>query len=230
MHDPNRLIVEAAAQLLHPMLADIVFVGGCATGLLVTDPAAGDVRPTTDVDVIAEVGSYAEYTAPSERLRAIGLTEDNREDAPTCRWRYEELVLDVLPTNEQILGFASQWYRPAIASADHVQLRGVTLQLITSVYFVATKLEAFRGRGGDDYAASHDLEDLLTIVDGRPTLTDEMLNAPTDVQRYIAIECRRLLDTRAFRDALPGYLLPDAASHACQPLLLDRLELLASLA
>lgn len=230
MHDPNRLIVEAAAQLLHPMLADIVFVGGCATGLLITDPAAGDVRPTTDVDVITEVSSYAEYAALSERLRAIGLTEDNREDAPTCRWRHDELVLDVLPTNEQILGFASQWYRPAIASADRIQLRGVALRLITSVYFVATKLEAFRGRGRDDYAASHDLEDLLTVVDGRPTLTDEMLNAPTDVQRYVATECGRLLDTRLFRDALPGYLLPDAASQARQPLLLERLELLASLA
>ena len=106
MDDPNRQILEAVATVLVPVLDEVVFVGGCVTGLLITDPAAEKVQPTTDVDVITEVSSYGEYADLSERLRDLGLVEDNSEDSPTCRWRYEALVIDVMPTDEKILGFA----------------------------------------------------------------------------------------------------------------------------
>jgi hypothetical protein len=62
MPNPNLELLELAAKQLRPLLSEIVFVGGCATGLLVDDPAAAPVRGTYDVDVIAEIGSYAEYT------------------------------------------------------------------------------------------------------------------------------------------------------------------------
>jgi hypothetical protein len=58
-----------AAERLRRLLSEIVLVGGCATGLLIDDPGAAPVRGTYDVDVIAKIGSYAEYTVFSERLR-----------------------------------------------------------------------------------------------------------------------------------------------------------------
>lgn len=84
MQNPNLALLEDAVRLLQPLLDELVFVGGCATGLLITDPAAGGLRPTKDVDVITEVASYAEYATLSERLRTLGLHPDTREDAPTC--------------------------------------------------------------------------------------------------------------------------------------------------
>src|SRR5216684_8355014 len=39
------------AARLKGLLPEIVFVGGCTTGLLITDPAASPVRVTDDVDV-----------------------------------------------------------------------------------------------------------------------------------------------------------------------------------
>jgi len=81
MANPNyRLLVEAA-KLLRPILGELVFVGGCTTGLLITDKAAADVRPTYDVDAIAEITSYMEYTAFSERLRA----EPGKQKPRSCR-------------------------------------------------------------------------------------------------------------------------------------------------
>ena len=61
MPNPNLELLELAAERLRPLLSEIVFVGGCATGLLVDDPGAAPVRGTYDVDVIAEIVSYAEY-------------------------------------------------------------------------------------------------------------------------------------------------------------------------
>jgi hypothetical protein len=55
MNDPNLPRLEAALKLMQPLLDELVFVGGCATGLLITDPSAGGIRPTKDVDTITQV-------------------------------------------------------------------------------------------------------------------------------------------------------------------------------
>ena len=81
--NPNLQLVTDAAKLLGPILGELVFVGGCATALLITDKAAADVRPTFDVDAIAEITSYAGYTEFSDRLRKLGFQEDISEGATT---------------------------------------------------------------------------------------------------------------------------------------------------
>ena len=163
MNDPNLTLLEGAVRLLQPLLDELVFVGGCATGLLITDPVGVGIRPTKDVDAITEVGSYAEYAKLSERLRDLGLTEDRREGAPICRWRRGDLIIDVMPTDERILGFSNRWYMPALGSAQHVNVAGLRPRVVTAVHFLAMKLEAFHGRGKDDVMGSHDLEDLITV-------------------------------------------------------------------
>ena len=122
MPNPNLEQLIAAAALLRPMLGDLVFVGGAITSLLVTDEGAGLPRTTLDVDAIAEIGSYAEYTAFGERLRALGFSEDANEGAPLCRWVHSGTILDVMPLDEKILGFSNRWYRVAMEAATTHQL------------------------------------------------------------------------------------------------------------
>src|SRR6266404_8233350 len=97
MPNRNLELLTDAAELLRPVLDDLVFVGGCATSLLITDKAAADVRPTFDVDAIAEITSYADYTVFSQKLRKLGFAEDASEDAPICRWKQATTTLDVMP-------------------------------------------------------------------------------------------------------------------------------------
>ena len=111
MHDPNLRLLEAAARLLEPLLDEVVFVGGCVTGLLIT---------------------------------------------------------------------------------------------------------------------SHDLEDAMTVIDGRDELVAEVLNAPHDVRAYIGNEFAKLLRTRDFVDAMPGFLPPDEDSQARLRVLQQRVAALAA--
>jgi hypothetical protein len=75
MANPNYQLLIDAAKLLKPMLGELVFVGGCTTGLLITDKAAADVRPTFDVDAIAGVTSYVGYTELSDsNYRPLGIS------------------------------------------------------------------------------------------------------------------------------------------------------------
>ena len=153
------LLIEAA-RLLEPLLGELVFVGGSTTALLITDKAAAEVRPTYDVDAIAEISSYAAYADFSERLRKCGFTEDAGEGAPICRWRQKKTILDVMPLDENILGFSNRWYKPALDFAVVHELGpDLRVRVVTGVYFCATKLDAFAGRGKGDYQLSHDLED-----------------------------------------------------------------------
>ncbi len=108
MKDQNRAQLITAAEALQPLLPELVFVGGCVTGLLLTDPGAPSPRGTTDVDAIAEITSYEQYSRFGERLRAVGFTEDLSEGAPLCRWVKERTIFDVMPLDERILGFSNR--------------------------------------------------------------------------------------------------------------------------
>lgn len=227
MADENRKLLIRGARMLGDLRDEFVFVGGCTTGLLITDPAAADIRPTLDVDVIVATTSVAEYYAIAKRLRAVGFHEDTKV---ICRWKHRnDLTLDVMPTDRTVLGFANKWYPGAIAHAIDCELEGgLVIRVVTPPYFCATKIEAFHGRGNGDYAGSHDLEDLLAVVDGRPELIAEIQEAEDSVRRYLAAEVRDLLMRHEFLDALPGSLMPDAANQARLPLLVSRLEQIAA--
>lgn len=114
--------------------------------MFVTDPAAGGIRPTKDVDAIVDVTSYAEYASLSERLRTLGLVEDTSEDAPLCRWRHGNVIIDVMPIDASVVGFSNRWYPKAIATAQQRSIAGHRVRIVTPALFMATKFEAFHGR------------------------------------------------------------------------------------
>ncbi len=121
MADPHLPLLEDAVRKLLPFLDEIVFFGGATLGLLITDEAAAPIRGTTDVDVIAEIVTYADYIDFSDRLRRAGFTEDTGEQPLTCRWHDGSLTLDILP---------NIWYEPALrhASIASDTSRGCTQQ------------------------------------------------------------------------------------------------------
>jgi hypothetical protein len=207
-----------------------VFLGGCATQLLITDPAAAPVRISDDVDVIVEITSYSAYAKFSRRLRQLGFAEDSSEGAPLCRFRAAGMKLDVMPTDERILGFSNRWYKSALKSARTVVFEGLNLRVVTAPCFVATKLEAFKGRGAGDVYASKDLEDIISVVDGRPSLLEEISGADTPVRSYIGREFDELMKNRGFLDALPGHVPGDPASQSRVPRIMRAMRALARIA
>jgi predicted nucleotidyltransferase len=230
-NDPNVAMLEVVAHRLGDALRHrLVFTGGAVVGLLITDPAMPSIRPTEDVDLVAQVLARAEFDEVEVALRAQGFKPDMSPEAPICRWRVDHVTVDVMPTLEAILGFSNRWYPLAVTSAATMVLpSGLGIHVVQAPVFVATKLEAFHGRGQNDYLFSHDLGDLISVIDGRDVFLNECMQAPDELRRYLAAEVRQLLSQRAFLDALPGHLPTDAASQARLPDLERMLRALASL-
>jgi hypothetical protein len=112
-------------------------------------------------------------------------------------------------------------------ATSHELPDGTSIRLISAPHFIAAKIEAFRNRGEADYLASHDLEDLVFVVDGRAEIVDEVQSAADELREYLARRLGELLDTPAFLDALPGHLPGDAASQRRLPSLREKLQRMA---
>ena len=228
--DINIRMIIHVAKRLGDLRDKVVFVGGCATGMFITDPAMPEVRVTQDVDVIVEVTSRMEYYRFEEELRSRGFKQDMSENTPVCRWLVDVIKVDIMPTQEDILGFSNRWYLPAIKNADLIELENeLTIKLVSPPYFLATKIDAFNGRGGGDYMASHDMEDIITILDGRPEIVSEIRSSSDDLKDFLSRTFRILLVNDEFLDSIPGHLSPDRASQTRLPLLIKRLGEIAEM-
>jgi hypothetical protein len=216
---------------LGDLVDQVVFLGGATTNLLLTDPAAPSVRPTLDVDVVVQVASAIEYLRLERELEQRGFLQDESPDAPRCRRIREGVRLDVMPTDAAVLGFTNRWYPAVCATATRVELEpDLAIRLVTPPLFVATKLEAFRGRGEADLFGSRDLEDVIAVIDGRMELPDEVANAPAELRFHLAESLREFLAMPRFRDAVQGHLPGDATSAARARTVLDRIVAICRLA
>jgi len=212
--------LETVARKLDHLLESVVFLGGCTTGLLITDEAIPDIRMSMDVDCIVDVLSLADHYKLTQELRKLDFEQNPSETDHICRWYIDHIAVDIMPTNDSILGFGNIWYQEAAQNAQVLTMKkDLELKLVTAPYFLATKLEAFCGRGNNDYFASHDLEDIISVVDGREELMQEVSEASIDVKSYISEMISEFLKTRKFMDALPGHI-------SYSGLIEDRLEII----
>jgi len=229
MADPNVELLARVATALGDLRERVTFVGGCATALLITDPAAAPVRATQDVDAIVAVVSLADYHRIGGALRERGFAQTLEEGEPPYRWTYAGLKLDLMPTDAEILGFSNRWYDALLRSAVMVEIGGrVAVRVADAPSFVATKLEAFLDRGGGDYLSSHDLEDVLSVVDGRPELAAELGKAPPELRSFVAQTFARLLGDEGFDNALPGLVI-DGSPALRTPVVRERLRAMAAM-
>lgn len=204
----NRILVERLSTHIVPLLDQIVLVGGCAVGFLITDEAQLLIRPTDDVDLATEITTLPDYYKFTDQLKALGFSEDT-ETGMTCRWRKDELCLDVIPLDESVLGFSNTWYSQVFKTATAIQLpNGSILKHIDAPTFIATKIESFLNRGGDDFA-HHDIEDIINVINGRIELIAEVSIADQELKDFLSDQLGVFMEIAAFNDLIPGHIRPN---------------------
>lgn len=200
-----QMLQTVATALGSALRERLVFVGGCTTALFITDDITLEgVRATDDVDLIVDLVGFAEWAKLQDELRQKGFAE-SQDDTVICRMRLGDLKVDFMPDDEDILGFSNRWYAKGIETAVTVPLTDeLNIKRLSPELFVATKLEAYLGRGQNDLLMSRDLEDILLVIDGRKEIVAEIQQADADIRQFIAEQFAPLLDHPDFDHFLAG--------------------------
>lgn len=196
--------LERAAKQLEELNDQVVYLGGCVVGLFITDPAALDVRPTVDVDCIIDIISRSNHGKFEEALRKKGFIGGDI----ICRWHYgEDIMLDVMPADRKILGFSNIWYKDALQYAVSHQIAvDLHIRSVSAPYFLAIKIEAFKSRGNNDFRASQDFEDIITVIAGRAEIVEEVMSSAIKLRVYLRQFFEDMFTNPEFESALPEHL------------------------
>ena len=174
-HQTNTVRIKAVANALDKLKEKVVFVGG-ATISLYPDRPVLEVRPTDDVDVIIEILNYSERIQLDEKLISIGFSPD-RESGVVCRYNIQGISVDIMPTDDESIGFNSRWYPEGFRNAiDYTIDDQCTVKILSAPYFIATKLDAHNDRGKEDGRTSQDFEDIVYVFENRKSIWEEMNN------------------------------------------------------
>jgi len=207
MTSTNINMLQTVANGLGELKNDMIFVGGAVAELYASDPAASDIRPTLDVDCVIGISTRLAFYRLEENLRARGFANDTSQGAPICRWIYKDIKVDVMPTDENILGFSNKWYVEGIENEiKKILPDGTEIFVFPPEYYLATKLEAHKSRGGDDLRQSHDFEDIIYILDNCPNLLNDISKANASVKAYLKIEFKSLLQNNGLLEGIESAL------------------------
>jgi predicted nucleotidyltransferase len=185
-------VVKKVATALGELNDHVVYVGGATVSIYADDPAAEDVRPTKDIDIMLRIVSYSELIALQENLSQRGIHPDP-EAKIVCRFKLADVVIDVMSTKEVGWAPSDPWFEPGFKSRIHYAVDAqTTIQVFPVTYFLATKFSAFHDRGGDP-RTSKDFEDIIYVLDNRLNVVNEIREAPEDVLHYLKNELKELL-------------------------------------
>jgi predicted nucleotidyltransferase len=167
----------------------------------IDDSSAEDVRPTKDVDLSLEIVSISDLEKIRENLIMKGFYQ-SAEDSVICRFRYEDIKVDVMSTKEIGWAPANPWFAPGFKNLIRFKIDEIEIRCLSIAYYLATKFTAFYDRGSKDPRFSHDFEDIVYLLNYTNNLVDEVLHSDAIVQDYLKGCFRDILEDRSKQEAI----------------------------
>jgi predicted nucleotidyltransferase len=221
----NLALVAQVAQGLKELNEKMVFIGGAVISLYTDDPAADEIRPTADIDMTINLANYAEWAQMQERLSELEFYPDPQGQS-ICSYKFQNIAIDIMPAEDSSIGISNTWYKPGFNYLQTIQLEdGTIIKILSSPYFLATKLEAFKERGENDFYGSHDFEDIIYLLDNRTTIVEEIITADRHVKEYIITELTTIKNHPQSEEILAMHIHPLIREERFN-ILLDKIKLI----
>lgn len=201
----NIKVIKTVARALGDINNRVVYVGGAVVALYADDPAAEDVRPTKDIDIVVQIASMSELSRLEEKLGERGFTRDPSENV-MCRFRLGDILVDVMSTSEVGWAPSNRWFKSGMKHLRKVDVGDVGINILDTPHFLAAKFAAFSGRGQNDPRTSQDFEDIVYILDNNVGLAEEVLKTPMQVRKYLTKWFRTIMESPSMQEALEAHL------------------------
>lgn len=202
----NLAVVAEVAKALQELNEQMVFVGGAVVSLYTNDLAADEIRPTADIDMTVILANLKKWTQIEDRLRALHFHPDPFGHA-ICRYKYKDIPVDVMPPEDSNLGPSNRWYKLGFDQLQTINLDGINIKIFSAPCYLATKFEAFNNRGMD-YRTSHDMEDIIYVLDNRIEIAEEIANSPKEIQVFIKSQFQKMINDSVLDEVLESHIHP----------------------
>lgn len=202
----NIAVVAEVAEALKDIKQDMVFVGGAVVSLYTDDPAADEIRPTQDIDMTLNIINLSHWEKVQTQLGALGFHPDPFGHA-ICSYKYKDIPVDIMATEDGPLGPANRWYKIGFENLWTAKAKDQDIKILSAPCYLATKFEAFNDRGSD-YRISHDIEDIIYVLDNRIGIVEEIENDDTRIANFIKEQLQNITNKGLLQEVLMAHIHP----------------------
>jgi predicted nucleotidyltransferase len=220
----NREATKRIALALAELNERVVYVGGAVVSLYIDDTSAEDVRPTKDIDISMEIANLVELEAIREELIKKKFYQTS-EDQVICRFRFEDIKVDLMATKAVGWAPANPWFGPGFKNLITFNIDTVVIKCLSLPYYLATKFTAFYDRGSKDPRTSQDFEDIVYILNYTSNIKAQVDEADIEVKEYLINCFRDILEDSIKQEAILGNLYYENQNYRFKKIL-DLLNLI----
>jgi predicted nucleotidyltransferase len=202
----NISVVAEVAEALQDIKEHMVFVGGAVVSLYTDDPAADEIRPTQDVDLTLNILSLSHWQEVQEKLGTLGFHPDPFGHA-ICSYKYKDIPVDIMATEDGPLGPANRWYKIGFENLWTAKAKDQEVKILSAPCYLATKFEAFNDRGSD-YRTSHDMEDIIYVLDNRIGIVEEIAKEDPRIANFIKEQLQTINSKGMMQEVLIAHIHP----------------------
>lgn len=202
----NIAIVAEVAEALQEVKDDMVFIGGAVISLYTNDPAADEIRPTQDIDMTLNIINLSHWERMQERLRKLGFHPDPFGHA-ICSFKYKDIPIDIMAAEDGPLGPSNRWYKIGFENLRTANVKDQEVNILSAPCYLATKFEAFNNRGSD-YRTSHDIEDIIYVLDNRMGIVEEIVKDDSRIAHFIQEQLQEIIHKGMMQEVLVAHIHP----------------------
>ena len=202
----NKAVVAEIAEALKDIKQDMVFVGGAVISLYTDDPAADEIRPTQDVDMTINILNLGHWEEVQKKLSELGFQPDPFGHA-ICSYKYNDIPVDIMATEDGPLGPSNRWYKVGFKNLWNVKVKDQEIKILSAPCYLATKFEAFKNRG-NDYRTSHDIEDIIYVLDNRIDIVSEITEGEPSILLFIREQLQIIINKGILKEVLVSHIHP----------------------
>ena len=202
----NIAVVAEIAEALKDIKQDMVFVGGAIISLYTDDPAADEIRPTQDVDMTINILNLGHWEEVQKKLSELGFQPDPFGHA-ICSYKYNDIPVDIMATEDGPLGPSNRWYKVGFKNLKNVKVKDQEIKILSAPCYLATKFEAFKNRG-NDYRTSHDIEDIIYVLDNRIDIVSEITEGEPSILLFIREQLQIIINKGILKEVLVSHIHP----------------------
>lgn len=197
----NKIVTKKIAHALGSLNKNVVYVGGAVVSLYIDDTSAEDIRPTKDIDISMEITGFSELEKIREELNQKGFYQSSEDDV-ICRFRYEDIKVDVMSTKAVGWAPANPWFAPGFKNLVSFKLDEIEIKCLSLPYYLASKFTAFYNRGATEPRTSHDFEDIVYLLNYTTNLVEQIKIADDEVRAYLIKSFSDILSDSVKQEAI----------------------------